>query len=88
MSLKYRRSSPSPATRTRSPGSVWATYRTSKRVIDRLRSSGKVTGTKTLMVLGSSVRTPALAPNANPAGGRSAQDQPWMKSRIPIARRS
>jgi Lrp/AsnC family transcriptional regulator, leucine-responsive regulatory protein len=29
-----------------------------KRVIDRLRSSGKVTGTKTLMVLGSSVRTP------------------------------
>jgi Lrp/AsnC family leucine-responsive transcriptional regulator len=28
-----------------------------KRVIDRLRSSGKVTGTKTLMVLGSSVRT-------------------------------
>jgi hypothetical protein len=32
-----------------------------KRVIDRLRSSGKVTGTKTLMVLGSSVRTPASA---------------------------
>ena len=30
-----------------------------KRVIDRLRSSGKVTGTKTLMVLSSSVRTPA-----------------------------
>lgn len=29
-----------------------------KRVIDRLRSSGKVTGTKTLMVLSSSVRTP------------------------------
>jgi len=29
-----------------------------KRVIDRLRSSGKVTGTKTLMVLNSSVRTP------------------------------
>ena len=28
-----------------------------KRVIDRLRSSGKVTGTKTLMVLSSSVRT-------------------------------
>jgi len=28
-----------------------------KTVIDRLRSSGKVTGTKTLMVLGSSVRT-------------------------------
>jgi len=28
-----------------------------KRVIDRLRSDGKVTGTKTLMVLGSSVRT-------------------------------
>jgi Lrp/AsnC family leucine-responsive transcriptional regulator len=32
-----------------------------KRVIDRLRNSGKVTGTKTLMVLGSSVRTPASA---------------------------
>ncbi len=32
-----------------------------KRVIDRLRSSGKVTGTKTLMVLGSSVRTPSSA---------------------------
>lgn len=32
-----------------------------KRVIDRLRSSGKVTGTKTLMVLSSSVRTPAGA---------------------------
>jgi Lrp/AsnC family transcriptional regulator, leucine-responsive regulatory protein len=32
-----------------------------KRVIDRLRSSGKVTGTKTLMVLGASVRTPASA---------------------------
>jgi len=32
-----------------------------KRVIDRLRSSGKVTGTKTLMVLSSSVRTPASA---------------------------
>jgi Lrp/AsnC family leucine-responsive transcriptional regulator len=32
-----------------------------KRVIDRLRSSGKVVGTKTLMVLGSSVRTPASA---------------------------
>jgi Lrp/AsnC family transcriptional regulator, leucine-responsive regulatory protein len=32
-----------------------------KRVIDRLRSSGKVTGTKTLMVLGSSVRSPASA---------------------------
>ena len=30
-----------------------------KRVIDRLRSTGKVTGTKTLMVLSSSVRTPA-----------------------------
>ncbi|MGD0810184.1 MAG: Lrp/AsnC family transcriptional regulator [Acidimicrobiales bacterium] len=30
-----------------------------KRVIDRLRSSGKVVGTKTLMVLSSSVRTPA-----------------------------
>lgn len=30
-----------------------------KRVIDRLRSSGKVTGTKTMMVLGSSVRTPS-----------------------------
>ena len=30
-----------------------------KRVIDRLRSSGKVTGTKTLMVLSSSVRTTA-----------------------------
>ncbi len=30
-----------------------------KRVIDRLRSSGKVTGTKTLMVLSSSVRAPA-----------------------------
>ena len=30
-----------------------------KRVIDRLRSSGKGTGTKTLMVLSSSVRTPA-----------------------------
>jgi Lrp/AsnC family leucine-responsive transcriptional regulator len=30
-----------------------------KRVIDRLRSTGKVTGTKTLMVLGSSVRTHA-----------------------------
>ena len=30
-----------------------------KRVIDRLRSSGKVTGTKTLMVLSSSVRTHA-----------------------------
>jgi Lrp/AsnC family transcriptional regulator, leucine-responsive regulatory protein len=30
-----------------------------KRVIDRLRSSGKVTGTKTMMVLSSSVRTPA-----------------------------
>jgi Lrp/AsnC family leucine-responsive transcriptional regulator len=30
-----------------------------KRVIDRLRSSGKVTGTKTLMVLSSSIRTPA-----------------------------
>ncbi len=30
-----------------------------KRVIDRLRSSGKVTGTKTLMVLSSSVRRPA-----------------------------
>jgi Lrp/AsnC family transcriptional regulator, leucine-responsive regulatory protein len=30
-----------------------------KRVIDRLRSSGKVTGTKTLMVLSSSVRTPS-----------------------------
>jgi Lrp/AsnC family leucine-responsive transcriptional regulator len=29
-----------------------------KRVIDRLRSSGKVTGTKTLMVLSSSVRRP------------------------------
>jgi DNA-binding Lrp family transcriptional regulator len=28
-----------------------------KRVVDRLRSSGKVTGTKTLMVLSSSVRT-------------------------------
>ena len=28
-----------------------------KRVIDRLRSSGKVTGTKTLMVLSSSVRS-------------------------------
>jgi len=28
-----------------------------KRVIDRLRSSGKVTGTKTLMVLSSSIRT-------------------------------
>jgi Lrp/AsnC family transcriptional regulator, leucine-responsive regulatory protein len=28
-----------------------------KRVIDRLRSTGKVTGTKTLMVLSSSVRT-------------------------------
>ena len=28
-----------------------------KRVIDRLRSSGKVTGTKTLMVLNSSIRT-------------------------------
>ena len=28
-----------------------------KRVIDRLRSSGKITGTKTMMVLGSSVRT-------------------------------
>jgi len=28
-----------------------------KRVIDRLRASGKVTGTKTLMVLSSSVRT-------------------------------
>src|SRR5580658_6874950 len=32
-----------------------------KRVIDRLRSSGKVTGTKTLMVLGSSVRTRSSA---------------------------
>ena len=32
-----------------------------KRVIDRLRNSGKVPGTKTLMVLGSSVRTPASA---------------------------
>ena len=32
-----------------------------KRVIDRLRNSGKVTDTKTLMVLGSSVRTPASA---------------------------
>ncbi len=30
-----------------------------KRVIDRLRSTGKVTGTKTLMVLSSSVRTHA-----------------------------
>lgn len=30
-----------------------------KRVIDRLRSTGKVTGTKTLMVLSSSVRAPA-----------------------------
>jgi DNA-binding Lrp family transcriptional regulator len=30
-----------------------------KRVIDRLRSTGKVTGTKTLMVLSSSVRTTA-----------------------------
>ena len=30
-----------------------------KRVIDRLRSSGKVTGTKTLMVLSSSVRSNA-----------------------------
>ena len=30
-----------------------------KRVIDRLRSSGKVTGTKTLMVLGSSIRAHA-----------------------------
>jgi Lrp/AsnC family leucine-responsive transcriptional regulator len=30
-----------------------------KRVIDRLRSSGKVTGTKTLMVLNSSIRTHA-----------------------------
>jgi hypothetical protein len=28
-------------------------------VIDRLRSSGKVTGTKTLMVLNSSIRTHA-----------------------------
>jgi DNA-binding Lrp family transcriptional regulator len=27
-----------------------------KRVIDRLRSSGKITGTKTMMVLGSSLR--------------------------------
>jgi Lrp/AsnC family transcriptional regulator, leucine-responsive regulatory protein len=31
-----------------------------KRVIDRLRGSGKVTGTKTLMVLSSSVRTPTF----------------------------
>ncbi len=59
-----------------------------KRVIDRLRSSGKVTGTKTLMVLGSSVRTPALAPNANPPGRRTAQDHPLTKSRIPVASRS
>jgi hypothetical protein len=29
-----------------------------KRVVDRLRSGGKVTGTKTLMVLSSSVRRP------------------------------
>jgi Lrp/AsnC family leucine-responsive transcriptional regulator len=28
-----------------------------KRVIDQLRKSGKITGTKTLMVLGSSIRT-------------------------------
>lgn len=28
-----------------------------KRVIDRLRNSGKITGTKTMMVLGSSIRT-------------------------------
>jgi Lrp/AsnC family transcriptional regulator, leucine-responsive regulatory protein len=28
-----------------------------KRVIDRLRSSSKITGTKTMMVLGSSIRT-------------------------------
>jgi Lrp/AsnC family transcriptional regulator, leucine-responsive regulatory protein len=31
-----------------------------KRVIDRLRSSGPVTGTKTLMVLGTSTATPQL----------------------------
>jgi Lrp/AsnC family leucine-responsive transcriptional regulator len=31
-----------------------------KRVIDRMRASGKVTGTKTLMVLSSSVRTPTV----------------------------
>ncbi len=31
-----------------------------KRVIDRLRSSGKITGTKTMMVLGSSVRPDVL----------------------------
>jgi Lrp/AsnC family leucine-responsive transcriptional regulator len=37
-----------------------------KRVIDRLRSSGKITGTKTMMVLGSSIRTPATG--AGPAG--------------------
>jgi Lrp/AsnC family transcriptional regulator, leucine-responsive regulatory protein len=31
-----------------------------KRVIDRMRASGKVTGTKKLMVLSSSVRTPTV----------------------------
>jgi Lrp/AsnC family transcriptional regulator, leucine-responsive regulatory protein len=31
-----------------------------KRVIDRLRASGKITGTKTMMVLGSSIRDPGL----------------------------
>jgi Lrp/AsnC family transcriptional regulator, leucine-responsive regulatory protein len=51
-----------------------------KRVIDRLRSSGKVTGTKTLMVLGSSVRTPVL--------DRTAHDHTATKSRIPRAIRS
>ena len=42
-----------------------------KRVIDRLRSSGKVTGTKTLMVLNSSVRTFGLAADASSPALRS-----------------
>ena len=36
-----------------------------KRVIDRIRATGKVTGTKTLMVLGSTVRS-HLVPPATP----------------------
>ena len=39
-----------------------------KRVIDGLRSGGKVTGTKTMMVLGSSVRT-HVEVQAGPAMG-------------------
>lgn len=52
-----------------------------KRVIDRLRSSGKVTGTKTLMVLNSSVRTFGLAADASSLALRSRSTRTGGASR-------